>query len=137
MAKSNFLENALLNSTLRGVTFPTITNTYVGLFTAAPNDAGGGTECSGNSYARVQIVADTDTWAAPSDNSGAQETSNEDPITFPESTGAWGTVTHFGLFDASSSGNLLYHGELGAARVVDGAGITLTFPIGELTISES
>lgn len=38
---------------------------YVGLFTAAPTDAGGGTECTGGSYARVQMTQADGTWGAP------------------------------------------------------------------------
>jgi hypothetical protein len=85
----------------------------------------------------VQVPAATGEWSAPADASGAQATDNDNAITFPESGGAWGTVTHFGIFDASTSGNLLYHGELDDARVVDGAGITLSFPAGTLVVKES
>src|SRR2546430_1282707 len=35
---------------------------YIGLFTAAPTDAGGGTEATGGSYARVQMTQADATW---------------------------------------------------------------------------
>lgn len=139
MAASNYLETLLLNSILRGGTWPSWTSGshYVALFTAAPNDAGGGTEVSGTGYARVAVARGTGSWTAPADASGAQEVENEDPIAFPESEGSWGTVTHFALFDAATDGNMLYHGELSASRVVDGAGITVSFASGALKVRHS
>lgn len=124
--KSDYLENAVLDAVFNNTSLA-VTTPYVGLYTAAPSDAGGGTEVSGGSYARV---------AASFGAASSGAVSNDAAIEFPESTGAWGTVTHFGIFDASTSGNLLYWGALGASRVVDGAGITLSFPIGDLDVTE-
>lgn len=100
---------------------------YVGLFTAAPSDAGGGTECSGGSYARVN--ANTLFGAA-----SGTTMSNDGAITFPTATGSWGTVTHFGIFDASTAGNLLIWGALGTSKAV-GSGDTASFATGELDIT--
>jgi hypothetical protein len=100
---------------------------YVGLFTAAPSDAGGGTEVSGGSYARVN--ANTSFGSA-----SGTSISNDGAITFPTATGSWGTVTHFGIFDASTSGNLLVWGALGTSKVV-GSGDTASFAIGELDVT--
>ena len=126
--KSDYLENEILDAVFNNSSFA-VAVPYVGLYTAAPTDAGGGTEVSGTSYARVNASA-----AFPAASGGA--ISNDAAITFPESGGSWGTVSHFGIFDASTAGNLLYWGALGANRVVDGAGITLTFQIGELDVTE-
>jgi len=95
---TNYTEDALLDHLLGTAEYtqPTI---YVGLFTAAPNDDGGGTEVSGGNYARVEVSA----WDAAVDGA----TANTGAITFTKATDAWGTVSHFGLFDAASAGNLL------------------------------
>ena len=58
---SNFLENAIINATLRNTTYTSPATVYVGLFTSDPTDAGSGTEVSGGSYARTAV-----TFGAPS-----------------------------------------------------------------------
>tara|TARA_R110000822_G_scaffold233711_1_gene365079 strand:- start:1231 stop:1623 length:393 start_codon:yes stop_codon:yes gene_type:complete len=126
-ALSNYSELKILDLLFKNTTF-TAPNAYLGLFTAAPNDAGGGTEVSGNDYARVQI--DTKMASAAS---GAIS-SNAD-ITFPTANGgAFGTVTHIGIFDAASSGNLLAHGALSASRVISD-GDTFQINSGSLTVT--
>ena len=105
---SNYLENKLLDHILRAVSFTSPATVYVSLHTADPTDAGSGAEVSGGSYARVAVTAG---FAAAA--SGA--TSNSAAIIFPTATGSWGTVTHFGIWDASTSGNLLIYGALAAS----------------------
>lgn len=100
---------------------------YVGLFTAAPSDAGGGTEVSGGSYARVN--ANTSFGAA-----SGTAIANDAAITFPTASASWGTVTHFGVFDASTTGNLLYWGALSTSKAI-GSGDTASFAIGELDVT--
>ena len=107
-----------------GYTAPT---PWVGLFTAAPSDAGGGTEVSGNGYGRVNASA---LFGAASGTG----ISNDGAITFPTASGSWGTVTHFGIFDAETVGNLLVWGALGTGKAV-GSGDTASFAIGELDIT--
>lgn len=85
------------------VSMPTV---YIGLFTAVPTDAGGGTEVSGNGYARVGTSASTWNSASGSDPSS---TSNSASITFPtDITANWGSIVAIGAFDALTSGNLLW-----------------------------
>lgn len=107
---SNYLENALINVTLRGVAFTAPAAIYVALFTSDPTDAGSGTEVTGGSYARTSV-----TFAAPSNGVSL---SNAD-CTFPQATAAWGTVGWIGLYDASTAGNLLYHTPLDASKTID------------------
>jgi len=107
---SNYLETALINASLRGVNFTAPTTIYVALFTSDPTDAGSGTEVSGGSYARTSV-----TFAAPSNGVSL---SNSDCI-FPQCTLTWGTVGWIGLYDASTSGNLLYHTALDTAKVIE------------------
>ena len=58
---SNFLENALINATLRNTTYTSVATIYVALYTSDPTDADTGTEVTGGSYARTSV-----TFAAPS-----------------------------------------------------------------------
>lgn len=124
-AMSNYLENALVNATLRNTAYTSPTTVYVGLFTTDPTDAGSGTEVSGGSYARQSA-----TFAAPSN--GASSTSAD--VTFPQATANWGTVTHFGVFDASSAGNLLYHGALTTSKTIE-TGDVFKISSGNLTVT--
>lgn len=107
---SNYLENALINATLRNTSYTSPSVVYVGLFLSDPTDAGSGTEVSGGSYARRSV-----TFAAPSNGASA---SNAD-VTFAQATATWGTITHVGLFDALTSGNLLYHTALDASKLIE------------------
>ena len=111
---SNYLENALVNATLRNTTYTSPAAVYAALFTTDPTDAGSGTEVTGGSYTRTAI-----TFGSPSNG----VTTNSADVTFPTCTAAWGTVTHMGIFDASTSGNLLYHTPLDASKTVDSGDI--------------
>ena len=59
---------------------------------------------------------------------------NTNNIEFTAATGSWGTVTHWGLFDASTSGNLLIHGALGTSKTI-GSGDILRISAGELDVT--
>jgi hypothetical protein len=124
-AMSNYLENALVNATLRNTTYTSPTTVYVGLFTTDPTDDGSGTEVSGGSYARTSA-----TFAAPSN--GASSTNAD--VQFPQATGNWGTVTHFGIFDALTTGNLLYHGQLTSSKTIE-TGDVFKIASGNLTVT--
>ena len=104
MAKSNYLELKALDHFLGTTAYTKPTNVYVGLFTSDPTD-----EVSGNGYARK---------VATFSSASSGSTSNSSAIEFTASGGAFGTVTHFGIFDAVSSGNLLYHGALTASKTI-------------------
>lgn len=120
---SDYLENKLLDHFLGTTTYTKPTTVYVALYTAAPNDAGGGTEVTGGSYARQ-----TATFSAAS--SGATENSaNIDFTNMPACT-----VVAIGVHDALTSGNLLVHGTLTANKSLD-AGDTLRIATGDLDIS--
>ena len=107
---SNFLENALINATLRATTYTSVATVYVSLWTSDPTDAGSGTEVSGGSYARTSV-----TFAAPSNG----VTTNNADVTFPTATASWGTVGWIGINDASTGGNLLYHSPLDTSKTID------------------
>lgn len=140
-AMSDFLENKLIDQLFRGQAAPTTSTLYVGLLTAAPSDSGGGTEVSGNSYARVAVTSSLANWAGTqsagsttaSSGTGGQ-TSNNSAITFPTPSGTWGTVTHFGIYDATTGGNLLFWGALTISKTINQSD-TVTFPAASLSIT--
>lgn len=140
-AMSDYLENKLVDQLFRGQTAPTTTTLYVALLTAAPSDSGGGTEVTGGSYARVAVTSSLANWAGTqaaastvaSSGTGGQ-TSNNAAITFPTPTATWGTVTHFGIYDASSGGNLLFWGALTISKTINQSD-TVTFPAASLSIT--
>ena len=107
---SNYLENALVNATLRGTTFTAVATPYIALFTSDPTDANTGTEVSGGSYARTAV-----TMGSPSNG----VSTNSADVTFPTATASWGTVGWIGINDALSGGNLLYHSPLDTSKTID------------------
>lgn len=131
MSKSNYLENAVLNHVLGGPDFPRPATVFVALFTAAPGEAGGGTEVSGGSYARVGVTNNSTNF--PNASGGVK--SNGGDITFVAATGNWGLVNSFAIFDAASGGNMLYYGNLTVAKQVY-TGDLVQFPAGQLTFTE-
>jgi hypothetical protein len=134
-ALSNYLENALLGLILNKDAF-TGPSTWVSLYTTDPTDADSGTEVSGGSYARVRVydnASGTPDWNTAVVDGVGYLVDNSDDITFPTATAAWGTVTHFGIHDAVTAGNLLYHGALDSSQVVGTGGI-FKFLVGELNL---
>lgn len=149
-AMTDFLENKLIDWFFRGQAIGITgasaaagtgpTTLYFGLLTAAPSDAGGGTEVSGGSYARVAVTTSTTNFAgtqsagstAVSSGTGGT-TSNNGTITFPAPTANWGSVTHFGVYDASSGGNLLIHGALTTAKTVNNGDAAPSFAAAAFT----
>ena len=153
-AMSNVLENKLIDWLLRGQAIGITgasaaagtgpTSVWVALFTATPSDTGGGTEVSttGTNYARVQVTSSLANWAgtqsagsttASSGTNGI--TTNNNAITFNAPTGGtnWGTITSFGLFDASSAGNLLIWGALTSNKTVNNGDAAPSFAAGALS----
>lgn len=124
---SNYLENALINATLRNTSYTSPTTVYVGLYTTDPTDADTGTEVSGGSYARVAV-----TFGAPSDG----VSTNSAAVEFPQATGSWGTVGWIGIEDSLTGGNLLYHTALDASKTID-SGDIFKIAIGSLSVTLS
>jgi len=122
---SNYLEDKILDHVLKNTSYTSPTTVYLGLFTSDPTDAGSGTEVSGGSYARQPI-----SFAAASSGSSA---SNAD-ITFPQATGSWGTVSHVGILDQLTSGNLLFHTALTTSKAID-SGDIFKVTSGNLTVA--
>jgi hypothetical protein len=126
-ALSDHAEALLLDWLMTNGTATRPTAWYVGLYTAAPSDSGGGTEVSGSGYAREAV-----TFAAATSPGGT--TSNSGAVSFTASGGNWGTITHIGIHDAVSGGNLLWHGAMTASKIV-ADGDTLEFSIGNIDLT--
>ena len=124
-ALSDYLENEILDHILGTGAYTMPTNVYVGLSTGSFVDDNSGTELSGSGYTRK--VA---SFGAASSGTA----SNDAAIEFPAATGSWGTVSHFGIFDASSSGNLLIHGALTSSKVIE-SGDILKVAVGDMDIT--
>jgi hypothetical protein len=124
MSFSNYLETEILDHVFGGSAYTAPSTLYVALYTATPNDAGGGTELSGSGYTRKSAAFTT---------SGAT-TSNSGAVEYNAATGSWGTITHIGVFDAATSGNLLAYGALSASKAI-GAGDVFRIPAGDLDIT--
>lgn len=122
---SNYLENALINATLRNTAYTSPATVYVGLYTSDPGEGNTGTEVSGGSYARTAV-----TFGAPANG----VSTNSASVTFPTATGTWGTVTHIGILDASTSGNLLYYTPLDASKSI-ASGDVFTISTGNLSVT--
>ena len=126
-ALSDYAEKLLLDWMMTTGSATRPTNWYVALYTAAPSDSGGGTEVSTGGYARQSVTFD-----AASSPGGT--TSNSGEVSFTASGADYGTVTHMGIFDASSGGNLLWHGALTASKTI-ADGDTLTFAVGNIDLT--
>jgi len=130
-SKSDYLENAILDHVLGGSDYSRPGTVYVALYTVAPTDAGGGTEVTGGSYARVAVTNNAINFPAAS--SGSKH--NGTAVTFAQATANWGTVVAFAILDALTGGNFLYWGDLTASKSVEN-GDTAEFAVSGITITE-
>lgn len=125
---TDYLENKVVDHVTgkAAYTKPTI---YMALFTVAPTDSTGGTEVSGNAYARVTTAAGD--WNTASGGSATNATA----LSFPTPTPAgWGTIVAWGAFDAATAGNLLWYSDQTPNKTVN-AGDPVSFPVGSITVS--
>ena len=102
---TNYLENKLIDHLLRGIPYTAPTTLYIGLFTSAPGEAGGGTEVSGGSYSRGLIASGFDKWYSSQgtllnevSSATGGTTSNGIDISYPTPSANWGTITSWAAF---------------------------------------
>jgi hypothetical protein len=126
-ALSDYAEKLLLDWMMTNGSVTRPTAWYVALFTTATDDASGGTEVSGNGYARQAVTFDAAT-------SGTGTTSNTDAPTFTAAGGDWGTITHIAIHDAATGGNRLWHGAMAASKTIED-GDSLQFAIGNIDLT--
>ena len=124
-AMSDYLELKFLDHFTGTASTTAPSAVYLGLATASLADDASGTELSGNNYTRKAI-----TFASASGGSIASNSAVE----FNSATGSWGTISHWGIWDASSGGNLLFHGAFTASKAI-ATGDILKVASGSLTIS--
>ena len=126
MSFSNFLETEILDHVFAGAAYTAPTTLYLALFTAAPGETGGGTEVttSGTAYAR-ETVAFTTT---------GNTTSNNAAVEYSTATATFGTVTHVGVFDAATAGNLMAYAALSSSKTIE-TGDVFRVPTGDLDIT--
>jgi 2-keto-4-pentenoate hydratase len=127
-AASNYLEKAVLDHVLGNAAF-TQPSLYLGLWTADDGlEAGTITsEVSGGSYARQAITFDAAV-------SGAGTADSAATVTFPTATANWGTIAYVAIMDASTSGNVLFHGAVTTSKTIE-SGDTFQVSVGNLTIT--
>lgn len=126
---TDYTENLVLNwlFTTNSATRPTAW--YIGLFTAAPSDAGGGTEVTGNGYARVATGTLSVSGTSPTN------CTNDAAIEFAAASGGnWGTITHIAVMTASTAGTMLGWAPLTTSRTINDGDI-LRIPAGDLDIT--
>jgi hypothetical protein len=124
MSFSDYLENKLVDHVFGGSAYTAPGTIYLALFTANPGDDDSGTELSGNNYSRKAVSFTVTDNAAT--NSAAVE--------FDAASGSWGTITHVGLYDASTSGNLIAHAALTASKTIAASDV-FRVPAGDLDIT--
>ena len=131
-AFTNYTESEIVKHIFRTGSFTKPTNIYVGLMSAVSDgEAGTVTELSGGDYARVSVPPLDANWSNVTAGDGT--TSNVSVVTFPTASGDWTAATHFGVWDASTAGNLLVYAALTAPRTIT-TGATASFAAGALTI---
>jgi len=124
MSFSNFLETEILDHVFGGAAYTAPTTLYLALFTATPGETGGGTEVSGNGYVRKAVAFTT----------SGNTTSNTSAVEYPTATGSFGTVTSVGVFDASTSGNLMAFAALSSSKTIE-TGDVFRVPAADLDIT--
>jgi hypothetical protein len=138
-ALSDYLENKLIDHVFRGTAYTAPGTIYVALFTSSCSDSAGGTEVTGGSYARPSITSNGTNWAnTQASGTGVSSgtggtTSNSSAVNFATPSAGWGTVTHWGLLDASTAGNLLICAALTASKTIN-SGDAVSFAGGALTV---
>lgn len=126
---STYLRQYVLEHVLQAANHDSPANLYVALFLEDPTEAGTGQEVDAASYARREVA-----WDLVTDRSDAMQ--NNALLSFPAAVQDWGLVTHWGVYDALTAGNLLYYGRLNLARNTE-VGVTNVAPAGTIVIDAS
>ena len=125
---SSYLQDRLIDNLFLGYTIGTYSSLYVSLHSADPIDVGS-YELSGNGYNRVSVPCISDYWRKLNNT-----VSNNVIITFPTASSSWGTVSHFGIWDSPSGGNMLFSGQLSNPRTIHQDDL-MSFPVSFLTVT--
>lgn len=126
MSFSNFLETELLDHVFANNAYTSPSAVYVGLFTSNPDEDGSGSEVSTSGTAYVRQSA--------SFTVSGNTATTDAAVEFPTATASWGSITHIGIYDAESAGNLLAYSALDAAKTIS-SGDVLRIPTGDIDIT--
>jgi hypothetical protein len=130
--KSDYIEGVMLRQWLgQAFSFTALSNVYIALYSAAPTDAGGGTQLTGGSYARVTVPNNSANWGIVSG-----KLSNLNQVTFPVATANWLGAVAVGIFDALTVGNLLFWQAFSPTVAIQ-SGSRLVIPVNGLQLAES
>ena len=129
MQASTFLEHAILNHFFRSASQPAPATLFLALYISDPTDDDIGTEIAGGGYMR-QII----TFAEPQQVGGRGQTQNNAQVTFPTATDNWGTISHWGVRDALTGGNLLTYAPVPTPKLIE-QGDEAKFNANAITIS--
>jgi hypothetical protein len=124
MSFSNYLETKVLDHVFGGTAYTAPATLYLALHTSNPDEDNSGTEVSGGAYARQTIAFTT----------SGNTTSNTAAVEFPTATANYGTVSHCGIYDASSGGNLIAYAALSSSKTIE-TGDVFRVPAGDLDIT--
>jgi hypothetical protein len=124
MSLTNTFETTVLTWLLTASSATRPTSWYIGLFTVAPTDSGGGTEVSGTAYVREAV-----TFTVTGDTA-----SNSAAVEWPVAGGSWGTITDVAIFDAVTAGNMIGYATLTAAKTI-ATGDVFRIPLGDLDVT--
>lgn len=130
---SDYLELKVLDEVFGATAFTAPATVYIGLWTSALSDSATGSaagEVSGGAYARVSVTNNKTNWTTAS----AGALSNATVVTFPAATASWGTVTHVGIADAATAGNMLAWADLTTSKTI-GSGDTAQFAVGDIDVT--
>lgn len=124
MSFSNAFETDVLEWAFTGTAVTRPTAWYLALFTSNPSETDSGTEVSGGGYARQSTTFSV----------SGNTASNAGAIEYPTATGSYGTVTHVGIYTASSGGTLIAYAALTTSKAID-TGDIFRVPAGDLDIT--
>lgn len=129
MAMSNYLESQMSNFLFKSNSnnFVTPDSIYLALYKSDPTDSDVGDEVSssGTGYER-QLLSINDAVNGLS--------TNNIQINFSEANIAWGEITHIGIRDELTGGNLILHSNLVKSIVIE-SGDTFSITVGNLRLT--
>jgi len=126
MSFSNYLETELLDHVFANNAYTSPTTVYVSLHTANPDEDGSGTEVSTSGTAYVR--------QSGSFTVSGNTATTDAAIEYPTATAGYGTVTHIGIWDAESSGNMLAYAALTSSKTI-ASGDVFRIPAGDIDIT--
>ena len=113
---STNLAQKVANHFFRKVPQTATAGTYLALFVADPTDDNiTANEVVAPWYVRKEILS----WSAPQQDTDSVYITNSNEVRFAATTGNSVQVTHYGIYDALTSGNLLDSGQLAEAKTLN------------------